>query len=209
MKIHDFAAFPNPARVRIALNEKGATDQIEFVNVDVPAGEHKQASFLARNPSATVPVLELDCGTHISECTAITEYIDSAFEGPSLTGSTSKERAMVHMMQRRAEQSVMDAVGGYFHHATPGLGPDIETNQNASWGIRQKSIAEDGLKYFNDVLSTSKFVAGENFSMADITLFAGLAFADFAKIDIPSSYTHLVAWRQSVAERDSVKALGA
>lgn len=104
MKIYDYAAFPNPARVRIALHEKGVTDQIEFINIDVPNGEHLSAEFKAKNPSAAVPLLELDCGTHISECTAITEYIDQHFDGPSLTGSTPKESAVVHMMQRRAEQ---------------------------------------------------------------------------------------------------------
>ena len=127
MKIHDLAAFPNPARVRIALAEKGATDQVEFVEIDVMGGEHQSPEFLAKNPGAAVPVLELDDGTMISECTAITEYIDHTFEGPSLTGETAKERAVIHMMQRRAEVNLLDAVAGFFHHATPGLGPDIES----------------------------------------------------------------------------------
>jgi len=207
MKIYDFPAFPNPARVRIALNEKGVSDQVEFIPVDVPGGEHRNAEFMAKNPSAAVPVLELDCGTHISECTAITEYIDQTFDGPTLTGTTPKERAIVHMMQRRAEQYMMDAVGGYFHHATEGLGPDIEQYQNAEWGNRQKSLAEKGMQYFDGLLATNNYVAGENFSMADITLFAGLGFADFAKIDIPSGYKNLLEWRDRVAARPSVIAL--
>jgi len=209
MKIYDFAAFPNPARVRIALNEKGASDKVEFVNIDVPAGEHREADFMSKNPSAAVPVLELDCGTHISECTAITEYIDQEFDGPSLTGSTPKESAVIHMMQRRAEQYMMDAVGGYFHHATEGLGPDIEQYQNAEWGNRQKTIAEKGMHYFDELLANNDYVAGENFSMADITLFAGLGFADFAKIDIPADCKNLLGWRARVAARPSVVALGA
>lgn len=209
MKIYDYAAFPNPARVRIALHEKGAYDQVEFINIDVPNGEHRQPEFLAKNPSAAVPLLELDCGTHISECTAITEYIDQRFDGPSLTGTTPKERAVVHMMQRRAEQYVMDAVGTYFHHATEGLGPDIELDQNAEWGIRQKTVAEKGLKYFDELLADNPYVAGEKFSMADITLFMGLGFADFANIDIPEDYQNLARWRSKVAERPSVKSLGA
>lgn len=208
MKIYDYAAFPNPARVRIALHEKGAADQIEFINIDVPNGEHKSAEFMAKNPSAAVPLLELDCGTHISECTAITEYIDQHFDGPSLTGTTAKERAVVHMMQRRAEQYVMDAVATYFHHATPGLGPDIEQYQNAEWGNRQKEISGQGMQYFDNVLGKSEFVAGEKFSMADITLFMGLGFADFAKIEIPEQFKNLSKWRNNVAARPSVVALG-
>lgn len=206
MKIYDYPAFPNPARVRIALHEKGVFDQVHFETVDVPAGEHKTHAFAARNPSAAVPVLELACGTCISECTAITEYIDNAFEGPRLTGTDAKQKAKVHMMQRRAEQMVMDAVGSYFHHATTGLGPDIESYQNKEWGQHQQSVAQRGFEYFNDVLENSPYVAGEEFSMADITLFTGLGFADFVKVDIPKSCQHLHSWRQRVADRPSVKA---
>ena len=83
--------------------------------------------FLAKNPSGAVPVLELDDGTTIAECTAITEYLDHSAGEPTLTGKTPKQRATIHMMQRRAEAGLLDAVGAYFHHATPGLGPDIET----------------------------------------------------------------------------------
>lgn len=204
MKIYDFEGFPNPARIRIALAEKGLTDQIEFVTVDVPGGAHRSAEFLAKNPSGAVPVLELDDGTTIAECTAITEYIDHAFEGVSLTGTTAKERAMVHMMQRRAEQGVLDAIGAYFHHATAGLGPDLELNQNKEWGLRQKEHALEGMRYFNGVLADNAYVAGESYSMADITLYAGLGFADFAKVEIPASCTHLGEWRQRIGARASI-----
>lgn len=207
MKIHDFAAFPNPARVRIALHEKGVADQLDYVHVDVPAGEHRTAAFMAKNPSASVPVLELDCGTFISECTAITEYIDHQFDGPSLTGETPKQRAVIHMMQRRAEQYMLDAVGSYFHHATDGLGPALETNQVPAWGHKQHTIASEGMHYFDKVLASSPYVAGDAFSMADITLFAGLGFADFAQVDIPADCENLLQWRARIAARPSVLAL--
>lgn len=204
MKIYDLAAFPNPARVRIALAEKNATNQVEFVDVDVMGGEHQTAAFKAKNPNGAVPVLELDDGTMISECTAITEYIDHAFDGPSLSGKTPKDRAVIHMMQRRAEGNLLDAVAAYFHHATPGLGPDIESYQNKAWGEKQRDKAIDGMRYFNNVLGEQPYVAGNDFSMADITAFAGLAFADFAEIEIPSDCQNLLAWRQKVAARPSI-----
>lgn len=204
MKIYDCEGFPNPARVRIALAEKGTTNKVQFIHVDVMKGEHRAPEFLTKNPGATVPVLELDDGTTIAECTAITEYIDHAFEGIALTGRGPKERAVVHMMQRRAEQGVMDAVGAYFHHATPGLGA-LETYQNKEWGEKQRERAIAGMKFFDGVLATQPYAAGENFSVADITLFAGLGFADFAKIEVPSECTNLLAWRQRMAERPSMK----
>ncbi len=204
MKIFDVEGFPNPARVRIALAEKNATDQVEFIPVDVMQGEHRSDAFRAKNPDSTVPYAELPCGTCLSQCTAITEYIDGAFEGPSLIGNTPTQRAKTQMMNLRAEAGLVDAVGAYFHHATPGLGPDLETYQNADWGMKKKEAAQNTMRQFDSVLASSEYLAGDEFSMADITAFAGLAFADFAKVDIPSELTNLQAWRQKVAARPSI-----
>lgn len=207
MKVYEKKGFINPVRVRIALAEKNALDKVEFIEVDVMNGEHRQPAFKAKNPAASVPVLELDCGTNIAECSAITEYIDHNFAGISLTGSTPKERAVIHMMQRRAEQSLLDAVGLYFHNATPGLGEALETYQNKEWGEKQKEKAIAGMQYFDQILATQEYIAGENFSVADITAFMGLAFADFAKVDISPELTNLKAWRAKVAKRPSMAAL--
>ncbi|MBI3524890.1 MAG: glutathione S-transferase [Betaproteobacteria bacterium] len=204
MKIYEYRGFPNPSRIRIALGEKHAADKVEFITVDVPKGEHKEPAFLAKNPSGVVPVLELDDGTMIAECTAITEYIDHVFAGPSLTGSTPIQRAKIHMMQRRAEAYLLEPVNAYFHHATPGLGPRLETYQNKEWGEKQYERAIDGMRYFDKVLSQNAYVVDDEFSMADITLFAGLLYADFVKLAILTECKALLAWRQKVAQRPSV-----
>lgn len=204
MKVYEFNGFPNPARVRIALAEKGLTNKVEFVSVDVPNGEHRKPEFLAKNPSGAVPVLELDDGTTIAECTAITEYLDHLFGETTLTGRTPQERAVIHMMQRRAEADLLDALTNYFHHATPGLGPDLETNQFADWGKHQLKKAIAGMHYLNGVLAKTPYLAGEQFSMADITAFAGLSFANFAKIEVPAECGHLKAWHERISQRPSV-----
>ena len=204
LKIHDYKGFPNPARIRIAVAEKGLSDAVEFVTVDVPSGEHKRPEFLARNPAGTVPVLELEDGAHIAECTAITEYLDHLNGEPTLTGKGARERALIHMMQRRAEAGLLDAVAAYFHNATPGLGPHIETYQNPEWGQKSRERALAGMRYLDEALCKQPYLAGERFTVADITAFAGLAFADFAKIDIPADLANLRAWRTRVAERPSM-----
>ena len=206
MKIFDIEGFPNPARVRIALAEKGATDKVEFVSVDVMNGEHRTDAFKAINPDAPEPCAQLDDGKYISQVTAITEYIDGTFEGSSLFGKTPKDRAVIHMMNRRAENGLVDAVGAYFHFATEGLGPELETYQNSDWGLRQREVATQTMAYLDRVLSTSDFLAGDQFSMADITAFAGLAFADFAKVDIPENLHNLIKWRAQMAQRPSIAA---
>lgn len=204
MKVYEFEGFPNPARVRIALAEKGLLDKVDFVSIDVPKGEHKNPEFLEKNPFATVPVLELDDGTTIAECTAITEYLDHLDGKPALTGRTPKERGVIHMMQRRAEAGLLDAVGTYFHHATPGLGPDIEGYQCAEWGRHQKERAIAGMHYLDDVLASQTYLAGDTFSMADITAYAGLRFAAAANVDVPADCTHLKDWDERVSSRPSI-----
>jgi glutathione S-transferase len=211
MKIFDIPGFPNPLRIRIALAEKNLASQVEFIKVDLPAAEHKQDPFLSINPTGTVPVLQLDDGTYVSECTAITEYLDNLDGNPVLTGKSPKEKAVVHMMQKRAESELIDAVGIYFHHATPGLGPALQAYKSPEWagrkewGERSRDKAVAGMRYFDEVLAKQPYVAGEFFSMADITVWAGLLFAGFANISVPDECTALLNWRRTVDERSSVK----
>lgn len=211
MKIHDITGFPNPARIRIVLAEKELESQIQFVKVDLFAAEHKQGAFLAKNPTGVVPVLELDDGTYISECVAITEYLDNLDGNPTLTGKTPREKAVIHMMQKRADDQLIDAVGIYFHHATPGLGDRLQAYKSpdwagrTEWGNRNRDKFIKGMKYFDQVLRTQPYVAGEHFSMADITVLAALMHGGFAQIPIPDECTALSAWRQKVEARPSVK----
>ena len=206
MKVYEHKGFPNPMRVRVALAEKGLTDRVEFVPVDVTKGEHRTPEFLARNPAGAVPVLELDDGTCLAECTAITEYLDHLDGDPALTGRTPQERGVIAMMQRRAEAGLLDAVGAYFHHATPGLGPVLETYQNREWGQRQRDRAVATMRQLDGVLGTRPYLAGDRFTVADITAVAGLAFAGFAEIAIPEDCTALRAWQARVAQRPSLAA---
>ncbi|MBG7621126.1 glutathione S-transferase [Herbaspirillum sp. AP02] len=211
MKIYDRPGFPNPARIRIVLAVKGLDHAVEFESVDLIGAEHKGAAFLAKNPSGVLPLLELDDGTLIAESTAITEYLDNLDGNPVLTGKTPKEKGLIHMMQRRAESELLDAVGIYFHHATPGLGAALQQFKSPGWahrkewGERERDKAIGGMRYFDGVLRGQSFIAGENFSMADITVFAGLAFADAAGIPIDEALTALHQWRVKVLELPAVR----
>ncbi|MEM6290557.1 MAG: glutathione S-transferase [Myxococcota bacterium] len=206
MKFYETEGFPNPIRVRIALKEKGLFEGVTVVPVDVMAGEHRAPAFLAKNPFAAVPALELDDGTVLAECTAITEYIDHATGEPTLTGRDAKERGVIAMTQRRIESCLLDAIGAYFHHATPGLGPELETNQNAAWGEAQRERAVTMMHTVDGWLADQPFVAGDAFTVADITTYAALVFAGFAKIDVPESCENLRRWHADVSQRPSIAA---
>jgi glutathione S-transferase len=211
MKIHDRAGTPNAARIRIVIAEKGLDDQIDYVSVDLIAADQKQPEFLAKNPIGKTPLLELDDGFIISESTAITEYLDNLDGNPTLTGKTPREKAAIHMMQRRVEQLVLEPVDDYFHYGTRGLGPALtrwrmpEWAGHKEWGERRGAQAVRGMPYFNDLLAKQPFVAGDAFSMADITLFATLAFAQGAGLPIDPAMTALAAWRDRVADLPAVR----
>lgn len=205
MTIYDWHTGPYPARVRIALGELGMQSQVRFVSVDLWKGEHKTPVFLVKNYSGTLPVLELDDGTLIAECTAITQYLDALNDKPILTGVTPREQGVIHMMSKRAEIELLDAVSVYFHHATPGLGPDVEIYQNAEWGLRQRDKAVRGMHYFDSVLRQDPFIAGDTFSMADITVIGGLIFAGLVKLSVPQECEALRAWYERMLERPSVQ----
>jgi len=193
------------------LAEKGLENQIEFISIDLIGAQQKHSAFLAVNPIGKVPVLELDDGTIISECTAITEYLDNLDGNPTLTGKTPREKALIHMMQRRAEMMLIDAVDDYFHYGTLGLGPALrpwrmpDWSGAKEWGQRRGAYAVQNMAYFNEVLAKRPFLAGDAFSMPDITLFAGLLFAQVARLPIASELAALAAWRSKVSEIPCVK----
>lgn len=205
MTVHDFPKGPYPTRVRIALAEKNLQARVRFVMVDLYKGEHKDPEFIARkNYSGTLPVLELADGTCIAECTAITEYLDGLDNHPTLTGRNALEKGIIHMMNKRAEIELLDAISVYFHHGTPGLGPKVELYQNPEWGIRQRDKALRGMHYFDAVLSKQPYVAGAEFSMADITVIGGLVFARIVDLPVPAECTALLGWYERIKQRPSV-----
>ncbi|WP_434768959.1 glutathione S-transferase [Pseudomonas triticicola] len=205
MKIYDWYNGPYPARVRIALAEKSLLERTEFVSVNLWKGEHKNPEFLRLNYSGTLPVLELDDGTLIAECTAITQYLDALDGNPVLTGRTPVEQGRIHMMTKRAEIEFLDAISVYFHHATPGLGPEVELYQNAEWGMRMRDKAVRGMRYFDKLLRDQPFVAGASFSMADIAVLGGMIFSALVDLEVPEDCTALREWHARMQQRPSVQ----
>ena len=204
MKIYEFKDFPNPRRVRIFLAEKGINN-VSFVQVDVPSGEHRTEAFKSKNPFAGVPVMELDDGTCISETIAISRYFEEKHPEPSLIGKTPEEKAEIEMWQRRIEFGLMETVVAYFHHATPGLG-ELETYQNLEWGHKNRDYAIATIRLLDQVLSDKKFIAGDTFTIADITGLCAIDFAAFVNIAIPEDCFHVKRWYTDISSRPSAKA---
>ncbi|WP_313376878.1 glutathione binding-like protein [Pantoea sp. CTOTU50773] len=107
------------------------------------------------------------------------------------------------MMTKRAEIEFLDAVSVYFHHATPGLGPEVELYQNPEWGNRMREKAVRGMQYFDRVLQTQHYVAGERFSMADIAVIGGMIFSALVNLQVPSEFAALHEWYERMQARPS------
>jgi glutathione S-transferase len=211
MRIHNDLTMPNLLRVQITLAEKRLFSQVDFVYVDLPTVEHQQLT--ASNLGVILPLPELDDGTFISECTAITDYLDSIKAGPRLTGKTQKTRISIRAMQKRAEKDLLFPVGNCFYLGVNAVTLSHEVNKGPQQvaSPKQKEFEQDralaGMAYFDDILSHQPYVAGEAFSMADITVWCGLYYADLAKIPIPDTLGSLAMWREKISNRPSIKTL--
>lgn len=205
LKIFDRSGGPNPARIRIVVAAKGLEDQVQYVSIDLINAEQKTPGFMAKNPIGKIPVLELEDGTCLAESTAITEYLDNLDGKPILTGTSARDKGLIHMMQRHAEIMVLETVDDYFHYGTTGLGQALRPWRKPDWagarewGQRRGDEMVQHLPYFDLVLSSRPYLAGETFSMADISLFCGLAFADIVGLPVSSDLAALAKWRERVA----------
>ena len=200
MKLYNNKMANSPRKVRMFLVEKNITD-IEMIEIDLMKGEHKTPEYRALAPNSRIPALELDDGTVIMESTAICRYLESLYPEPNLFGESPMEIASIEMWQARIYNELMIPLAMGFRHLHPAMST-LET-QNKDYGETQKSIGIKSLKYFNDVLLESEFVAGERYTFADIQMitttdfFIGLNQLNLGDYPEIERHTRLMSSRQS------------
>lgn len=203
MRLFDGGKAPNPRRVRMFLAEKGV--KVELVPVDMGALGHKSADITARNPFQRLPVLELDDGSNLSESIAICRYFEELYPDPPLLGRDAREKAFVEMWNRRVELGYLMSVAAAFRHIHPAM-KDWEVPQLPEWGEINKPKAIDFLRLMDRELESRPFVSGENFTVADITMFIAFQFMKPARIQCPPELGNVLRWYDSVAQRPSADA---
>ena len=203
MKLYDSPRAPNPRRVRVFLAEKGV--DIPLIPVDLAGFEHRTSDFSGINPLQRTPALVLDDGTVLTESMAICRYIEELFPEPPLFGSTPLERACVEMWNRRVELGLFAAVTAVFRHLHPGMASH-ETPQVAAWGEANRPRVTEALDFLDDALSRTPYLAGDTFSVADITLLCAVDFMKPTRMTVPDACVNLVRWHQSVSKRPSALA---
>jgi glutathione S-transferase len=202
MKLYVSPRAPNPRRVLMFLVEKNING-LELVNVDLNAQEHKTAAYRAKSPLARVPALEFDDGRVLTETRAICTYVEGRYPTPNLMGHNAEERAFIEMADRRMEWYFMLPLANAIRHTHPGLAP-LEQPQFPDFGHSQVAKARETAGWLDTVLQQQPWVAGQRFTIADITAFCTVEFGRLARFKPADEGLHaLQAWRDRVAARPS------
>lgn len=199
MRLHESPS-PNARRVHVFLQEKGI-EAPPTVKVDIRGGENLTDAYRQLNPFGRVPVLELDDGTCLAESVAICRYFEGLHPEPSLFGREPLEMAIIEMWNRRAEINFMLQATGAFRNLT-GFFKDRE-KVSKEWGAIALGNAADALGRFDTALGGSRFLAGEKFSIADITFAVALQFAQMVKLDLPFDLPNIERYLNEVGSRPS------
>lgn len=195
---------PNPRVVKMFMLEKGVN--LEHVGVDLMKGENRQDAHLKRNPAGQTPTLELDDGTYLAEITAICEYLDEKFPGPSLIGETPEERANTRMWVRRVDLNICEALGSGFRYGAglPMFQSRIRTIPQAAEDFC--TLAQEKITWLDGLIAGRDFIAGDKLTLADILLFSFMEFAATVGQPVNPDNKNIVAWLERMRARPSAAA---
>ncbi len=203
MKLFDGGRAPNPRRVRVFLAEKGM--KVPLVPVDMGAMGHRADEIRMRNPLQRLPVLELDDGTILTESVAICRYFEELQPQPPLFGQGALGKAQVEMWQRRMELELLMRVAHAFRHTHTAM-KEWEVPQVPEWGEANKPKVIDFLRFIDGELAGREFIAGDAYSIADITGLIAVDFMKPARIQVPDECANVRRWHEAVSARPSAAA---
>jgi len=202
MKLYDYKMAPNPRRVRIFLAEKDV--QLPDEQIDLAKAQNRSPEFLKINQFGGVPVLQLDDGTILAETVAICRYFEETHPEPRLMGTDARDKALVEMWQRRMELYLFASVTGAFRNTSDFFKGRIP--QVPEYGEVCRQAAEKMFGMIDGFLADSKFIAGERYTIADITALVAVDFARLVKLRIVPEQRNLARWYEAVSSRPSAKA---
>lgn len=203
MKLYDSRRAPNPRRVRWFMAEKGI-DDIEVIDVDLFAGDHKSEDYRSRTGMPHVPALTIDTGETITESIAICRYLEAVYPTPNMFGLDPWEVALIEMWTRRAEMLAATPLMMAVRHGHPALA--VLEKQSPEIAARNRHDAERVLSIFDARLGQSEWLAADRITMADGVLFIAIDFARMIKFQVPEHLSHVNRWLTAVRARPSAAA---
>lgn len=210
MKLYDAEWAPSPRRVRIFLAEKGI--EVERVMIDLRRDEQLADPYLRVNPRGAVPALELDDGEVICESAAICRYFEALQPEPSLFGTTPVAIARIESWTRRIESDGYAAAVYAFRNTRAAFAdrgaagkwpaiaqiPELGARGMVMWGAFVEAL--------DARLADHAWIAGGDYSFADITALITLDFARAARLEVPADARHLRRWHAAASARPSAGA---
>lgn len=207
MKLYMVPLAPNPTKVMLYLAEREAAGNplpIEQVIINTHKGQHKAPEHLARTPFGTIPVLELEDGSHLKESLSIINYLEEKFPDGALLKGDAETRAHKRDVERITELRIANPIGIYVHvkKSPIGLPPNLQKASEIEEAILKP------LDYLEELLGDGRaLLAGEDVSVADFTLQSALQFLRFIDVDLMGERRQLRAWDQRYRERPAAKAV--
>jgi glutathione S-transferase len=203
MKLYDSKLAPNPRRTRIFLAEKGISLPTE--QIDIAAQQHKTPEYAEINPLQRMPALMLDDGTIITESIAICRYFEMLHPEPPMFGVGPKDSALVEMWNRRAEINFFANVAAVFRHTHPAM-KELEVPQVPAWADANRPRVAWFLEMLNGELANREFIAGDRYTVADITMQVAVDFMKPARLVMPEGVANVKRWHAAVSARPSAGA---
>ena len=199
MKLYNGTS-PNGMRVQVFLAEKGI--EVPVTDIDVMAGETRKPEHVAMNSLAEVPVLELEDGQIITESLAICRYFEVLNPEPSLMGVSAAEQAHIEMWTRRMEQQIFGPVSRIGLHEMPYF--EYKLEQVPAYAASSRREFPKRLAWLDMELADGRsFIAGDDFTIADITGMAAVMVCGFLDLPIPSELKSVQRWVEAVTARPS------
>ena len=203
VKLYDSIG-PNPAVVKMFMAEKGI--DLPRHMIDLLKGENRQGEYGKVNPHGTTPALETDEGMVIAEITAICEYLEELHPTPALIGETPMQRAVTRMWVRRIDLNIVEPMTNGFRYSE-GLGmfkDRLHCIPAAAADL--KAIAQEKLTWLDGLIAGREWIVGDRFTLADILLYAFMAFGAQVGQPLSADNKAIAAWYERVKARPSVAA---
>lgn len=205
MKLYVAERAPNPDRVRYFLKEKGVWDKVDHREVSIIKGEHKQPGYLRHSPLNQVPLLVFDDGAALTESRAICTFFEGEYPEPNLMGRDARERAFIEMWDRRIELLYFMQIASWFRNTNPAMA-ELEKPQSAEWAEICSGRAKKMAAFLDIRLGETPFVAGDRFTIADITLHVALGFSKIVKYRPWEDHANIAAYRERMLARPALSA---